>query len=198
MKNFIIHHPLMFAIIIIAVVIIIPIVSIFFTTFLMMFRRALNKIIPSTTPSWKIAMRVIHPNLARPRFLSLHTLAFITGEDDLLRLARKMKKSGEVNIGFCSTVKSPVFSLKEYRHEDAPEVWDRVPKFIKIWPFPAYKGFQGVSGHWTGGSYGTGRYVEPVTAMAEPFIKQDYRYANKIIDALLAAGREPGMQKYTI
>ncbi len=162
-------------------------------------RRVINKLFPSTTPSWKIAMNVIHPDLARPRFLSLHTLATVTGRSDLLKLAKEMKRSCEVGISFCPTVKSPVFHLYSRRRDgNDPDVWGRIESFIETWPFPKYKGFYGSPGRWTGGGYGMGRFIQEPTGMAEPFIKEDYRYANKIIKALRTAGREPGIQEYNI
>lgn len=163
-----------------------------------MCRKIMHRLFPSTIPSWKIAMEIFHPSLARPRFLSLHTLAAITGRDDLLQLAKEMKKSGEVSISFCSTVKSPVFALRHLRSTNNPEVWDTVKSFVKMWPFPKYRGFRGVDGYWTGGQYGSGRYIPPITAMNEPFIEADYYYANKIIIALRRAGKAPGIQEYKI
>ncbi len=143
-------------------------------------------------------MSVYHKQLGRPRFLSLHTLAAITGRNDLLALANEMKRSCEVSISFCSTVRSPVFVLREYRQENNPEVWKKIKDFIKEYPFPKYKGFYGAEGHWTGGSYGVGHYIPGKTAMTEPFIEQDYKYANAIIQKLRDAGRKVGISEYNI
>lgn len=176
----------------------IVILSILCQPFVRTRRKILNTIFPSTMPSWKIVMNVYHPHLSRPRYLSLHTIATIIGCNDLLRLAKEMKRSGEVNISFCGTVKSPVFYLRRLREENEPKIWNKIESFIKKWPFPTYRGFRGVEGHWTGETYGSGRYVEPPTAMKEPFIRQDYSYANKIITALKNAKRRPGIPEYDI
>lgn len=169
------------------------------------FRRIINGLFPSTIPSWKIAMQVFHPNLGRPRSLSLHTIATITGRSDLLQLAKEMRKSCEVNVTFCGTVRAPVFYLRRYSgpqgHGHGDIIWwDKLDEFLKQYPYPAIKGFCAAEedGSWTGRRYGVGTYMPPKTEMSEPFIKDDYIYANKIVDALRKWKRQPGIEKYKI
>lgn len=168
----------------------------FYRDHIRFFRWALNKIFPSTTPSWKIIMGVLRDGV-RPRYLSLHTLATLLGRTDLLQLAKEMKRSCEVNASYCGEVHTPVFYLNRFSELNSRKTWKDLQNFIKLHPFPETRGFQRADGHWTEG-YGRGKFIPPVHAMPEPFIKEDYAYANKIIRALRAAGREPGIKEYII
>lgn len=147
-------------------------------------------------PGWEIALSVIHPKLKRPRYLSLHTIACILGRNDLLNLAKEMRKSGKVNIFYCNQVQSPVFALKKFSVSNDNNVWDRIPTFLKLYPFPKYKGFCSRPSVWASGIYGVGKSIIESTAMTEPFIKNDYMYANDIIKALHQAGKIPAIEYY--
>ena len=160
------------------------------------YRRILHKYKPEKIPSWKIIMGVVHPDLGRPRYLSLHTLAAILGRKDLLKLAKEMKKSHEVNISFCNVVKSPVFYLRGFNQYNDSEIWKRLKDFIKANPYPTVRGFR-ADGYWTGGDWGRVKWISS-TKLNEPFIDKDYIYANKIIAALEAKGRKAAIEKYTI
>jgi hypothetical protein len=110
-----------------------------------------------------------------------------------------MKKSGKVIGCHCPVVDAPVFYLREYEHytyEDS--VWRKVSAFNKTNPYPKVRGFKAASGGWTGPTYGTGRFIEPVHSMDVPFVESDYEYANLIIDALYQAGYKPGIEKYKV
>ena len=170
----------------------------FYDSYHRAFRKVKHTLFPWTLPDWYIAMNVTHSELWRPRFLSLHTLATITGRDDLLELAKEMKDSREVNATFCSTVRAPVFCLKGRGTGNSEKVWDELGDFVKRHPYPEIKGFQSGDGYWTSGYYGIGSYVSPETAMTEPFVKQDYKYANKIIKALRKKKRFVGIPEYEV
>lgn len=163
-----------------------------------LYRRALNKIFPSTTPAWKIAMDVRRPDGSRGRRLSLHTLATLTNRTDLIQLAKEMKWSGEVNTIFCPVVKSPVFYLRSTWADTDSSVWKKIPKFLENHPFPKIRGFQSSDGEWTGGAWGKGKYIRPEYAMSDPFVKSDHAYANRIIRALQKAGIKPGIEEYKL
>lgn len=160
-------------------------------------RWLIHKFFPSTVPSWKIIMSTKR-DAWRPRYFSLHTLAALLGRTDLLQLAKEMKRSCEVNASFCGEVKSPVFYLNRFSDHNNKETWKSLKDFVARYPFPETRGFQRADGTWSGGQYGKGTYTPPVNAMPDPFIKDDYAYANKILAALRQAGRTPGIKEYKI
>lgn len=141
-------------------------------------------------------MSTSRPGGGRPRYFSLHTLATLTERNDLLKMAKEMKRSCEVNASFCNIVKAPVFYLHRTWDRNEKSAWKMLKKFIADYPYPEVRGFQHSSGVWSGGEYGKGTYTAPTHAMPEPFIKDDYSYANKIIKALRAHGRPVGIKEY--
>jgi len=159
-------------------------------------RRAFHFAFPATIPSWKIIMSTSRPGSGRPRYFTLHTLAALTGRNDLLKIAKEMKRSCEVNAIYCQDVKAPVFFLHSVWHKNEKSVWKMLKKFIDDNPYPEIKGFQRAVGSWSGGEYGKGTYTPARHASPEPFIKDDYAYANKIIFALHAAPEWSLMRGY--
>lgn len=143
-------------------------------------------------------MKVRRPGNSRPRYLSIQTLGALTGRTDLLKLAKEMKDSCEVNGSFCHTVKSPVFYLNSISNYHESDIWKRMKESLETFPYPATKGFRASEGEWTGGAYGRGTYVVGTHAMPTPFVKEDHRYANAIISAMKNAGYTPGIKKYKI
>lgn len=166
-----------------------------------MYRGILNRIFPYTIPDWKVVMSINHPSLQRPRFLSLHTIAALTGRNDLPKLIEEMRESCEVCITFCSTVKAPVFHLRSmdfHGNNNEPKQWNQLDNFLKKYPYPKYKGFKACEPIWSSGVYGMGRYTTPDTAMEEPFVRYDYPYAKKMIAALEKHQYEPGLKPYEV
>jgi len=160
------------------------------------FRQVLNLLVPSTTPDWKIIMKTRRPGGGGGRNFSLHGLAALTGRNDLLKLAKELKRSCEVNAQYCGGVSAPVFYMHYKSDFNERKAWKMVKDFIKKYPYPTVKGFRVPGGHWSGGEYGRGTYIQDGNVMSDPFIKEDYQYANAIIKALREAGFEPGMPEY--
>lgn len=158
----------------------------------------LQQIITIKNPMWQIMMEVKHPDLPRPRFFSLHTIAAMTGRKNLLKLADEMKKSGKVKAQYCPIVKAPVFfSSSNNRYSNSESAWNMIKDFIEKHPYPEIKGFRdGMSGSWSGDGYGKGKYTPGNSAMKEPFIEKDYAYANMVIEELKKQGYTPRIKPY--
>lgn len=168
-------------------------------------------------PAWEIVMETINPvkynGYNRPRRTSLHTLAYIAGYDDPLKLAKEMEKSGKVLGYVCPDVKTPIFYLKRLANLPGmidtrdSRVWGKwrypmagaasLSDFVEKNPFPQVKGFKRFAngGMWSGGAYGKGKYIPASSAMSVPYEKADYPYAKTVVKALKKAGYKTSLTK---
>lgn len=150
---------------------------------------------------WEVVLNCINPKSTRPRRMSLHTLASVTGRTDIMELAKELEASGKV-VGYrCPDVQALIFYLKDLCKLPGmidtrnAGVWKMVPDFIKEHPFPKVKGFKRFAGaQWTGGTYGKGEYIRNSPAMEFPFEPEDFPYARVVVKALEDAGYTPGIE----
>ncbi len=147
-------------------------------------------------PAWQIMMDTTHKKIQRPRFFSLNTIAAMTRRKDLNRLAKELESSGKVAVCYCPIVKAYVFysgpMIRIYG--DYKSKWQYVKDFYDKYPYPAVKGFRAPTRMVD--AIGLVSYGSP--ASSDPFIPEDYEYANTIIDNLRKAGYTPGIKKYKV
>lgn len=155
----------------------------------------MKKKVPDKTP-WEIMMGINHPKMDRARFFSLNTIAAVTGCKDLTKLLKEMKESGKVVACMCPIVNAPVFFVDRYgaKYGIHSSAWDKALEYIEKYPFPKVQGFQRYKANYDSA---TGGYTMD-GSMPDPFIKEDYAYANMLIDALKEAGYKPRLKPYKL
>lgn len=165
-------------------------------------------------PAWEVYLNVMNPKINRPRRSSLHTLAYVCGYKNPLKLAKEMKDSGKVVGYVCPDVQTPIFYLKKLASHpgmiDTRDefVWGKWPYeeagakslsgFVKKNPFPKIKGFRRFADnpYWTGGAWGKGEYVRAGSfGMKDPYEPEDHEYGRAVIKALKKAGYKPRIKE---